>query len=311
MCNLIEYIGNYSDTSGSLWQFKRDEIRGNVDLTVDDNHIPNNSSSIKYKSSFIINRTGVKIVVPIKYLSNLWRLLEMPSINCKVELSLTWNPNCVLSNLVGNSTFTITDAKLFVTVVTLSTEDNAKLPKLLTERFKRPVYGNKYKIIPNKTYDENDNIRELLDSSYQGVRRLFVLAYRDQGGANRVTVDFHGRYFLPKVKIENYNIEIDDRNFYDQPINDSIRQYDEIRKISTGQGDDYTIGCLLDFACFEKNYRLITADLSKQNNLDADLRAIQQIIFTGKASAGVMIYYILEQSKEAILQSSKGTTKVL
>ena len=140
MYNLIEYSGNYSDTSGSLWQFKRDEIRGNVDLTVDDNHIPNNSSWIKYKSSFIINRIGVKIVVPIKYLSNLWRLLEMPSINCKVELSLTWNPNCVLSNLVGNSTFTITDAKLYVPVVTLSTEDNAKLSKLLTKGFKRPVY---------------------------------------------------------------------------------------------------------------------------------------------------------------------------
>ena len=83
-------------------------------------------------------------------------------INCKVEVSLTWNPNCVLSNLVGNSTFT----KSYVPVVTLSTKGNAKLSKLLTEGFKRPVYWNKYKIIPNKTYDENDNIRELFDSSY-------------------------------------------------------------------------------------------------------------------------------------------------
>ena len=143
MYNLIEYSDNYSDTSGSLWQFKRDEIEGNVDLTVDDNHIPNNSSSFKYKSSFITNRNGVKIVVPLKYLTIFWRLLEMPLINCKVELSLTWNPNCVLSNLVGNSTFIITDAKLYVSVVTLSTEDNAKLSKLLTEGFKRPVYWNK------------------------------------------------------------------------------------------------------------------------------------------------------------------------
>ena len=87
-------------------------------------------------------------------------------INCKVKLSLAWNPNCVLSSLVGNSTFTITDAKLFVPVATLSTEDNAKLSKLLTEWFKRPVYWNKYKIIPNKTHDENNNIRELLDWSY-------------------------------------------------------------------------------------------------------------------------------------------------
>ena len=108
MYNLMEYSDNYSDTSGSLWQFKRDEIEENVDLAVDDNHIPNNSSSFKYKSGFITNRNGVKIVVTLKYLSNFWRLLEMPLINWKVELSLTWDPNCVLSNLVGDSNFTIT-----------------------------------------------------------------------------------------------------------------------------------------------------------------------------------------------------------
>ena len=81
--------------------------------------------------------------------------------------------------------------------------------------------------------------------------------------------------------MENYNIEIDRKNFCGQPINDSIKQYDEIRKISTGQGDDYTTDCLLDFAYFEKNYRLIPVDLSKQKALVADSRAIQQIIFTG------------------------------
>ena len=131
MYNLIKYSDNYSDTSGSLWQFKRDEIEGDVDLTVDAQHIPNNSSSFKYKSSFITNRNGVKIAVPLKYLSNFWRSLEMPLINCKVELSLTWNPNCVLSNLVGASTFTITDAKLYVPIVTLSIEDNATIIKTI------------------------------------------------------------------------------------------------------------------------------------------------------------------------------------
>ena len=90
-------------------------------------------------------------------------------INCKVELSLRWNQNCVLSNLVGNSTFTITDAKLYVPIVTLSAEDNVKLSKLLSEGFNRSIYWNKYKIIPNKTYDANDWIRELLNSSSQGV----------------------------------------------------------------------------------------------------------------------------------------------
>ena len=99
-------------------------------------------------------------------------------------------------------------------------------------------------------------------------------------------------------------------------MNDSIKQYYEIRKISTGQGDDYTTSCLLDFAYFEQNYRLIAADLNKQKALDADSRAIQQIIFTGKIKSTadntrIIIYYILEQSKETILQFSKETTKVL
>ena len=111
-------------------------------------------------------------------------------------------------------------------------------------------------------------------------------------------------------KIENCNIEIDGRNFYDQPIDDLIKKYDEVRKVSTGQGDGYTTGCLLDFAYFGKNYRLIAANLSKQKALDADSRGIQQIIFSGKASADVMIYYILEQSKETMLEFAKVTTKV-
>ena len=131
--NLIEYSDNYSDTSGSLWQFKRDEIKGNVDLTVDGNRIPNNSSSFKYKSSLITNRNGVKIAVPLKYLINFWKSLETLLINCKCELSLTWDPNCVLCTLDGASTFTITDAKLYVPIVTLSTEDNAKLSILLSK----------------------------------------------------------------------------------------------------------------------------------------------------------------------------------
>ena len=93
---------------------------------------------------------------------------------------------------------------------------------------------------------------ELLDSSYQGVKRLFVLAYDN---ANRITPDSDKKYFLPRIEKKNYNIETDGRNFYDQPINDLIKQYDEVRKISTGQGDDYTTGCLLGFASFQKNYR--------------------------------------------------------
>ena len=90
-----------------------------------------------------------------------------------------------------------------------------------------------------------------------------------------------------------------------------MKQYDEVRKISAGQSDDYTTSFLLDFAYFEKNYRLIAADLSKQKALDGDSRAIEQIIFTGKTDNTIRIYYIIEKSKETILEFSKETTKVL
>ena len=112
--------------------------------------------------------------------------------------------------------------------------------------------------------------------------------------------------------IKNYNIEIDGKNFYDQSINDTIKQYNELRKISTGQGDDYTTGCLLDYIYFKDDFRLITADLSKQKALDADPKAIQQIIFTGQVdNEALTVFYILEQSKETMLEFAKGTTKVL
>ena len=125
MYNLVEYSDNYSDTSGSLWQFKRDEIEGDIDLNVNDQHIPNNSSYIYL--SFITNRNGVKIVLPLKYLSNFWRSLEMQLIHCKVELSLKWYENCILSSAETVATPAITDTKFFAPVVTLKTGDNAKL----------------------------------------------------------------------------------------------------------------------------------------------------------------------------------------
>ena len=122
-------------------------------LTVDGNHIPDNLSLFKYKSSPTTNRRS------------LWRSLEMPLINCKVELSLSWDPNFVLSNLVGVLAFTITDAKLYVPIVTLSTEDNAKLSILLSKWFKRPVYWNEYSEIAEKSYNANTLIGEPIDPS--------------------------------------------------------------------------------------------------------------------------------------------------
>ena len=194
MYNLIEYSDNYSDTSGSLWNFKKDEIVNNADLTNDVN-----SPSFKYKSNVIGNTenngttNGVKIAVPLKYLSNFWRSLEMPLINCKVELSLKRYERCLLTT-ANTATFKITDAKLYVPIVTLSVEDNSKLSKLLSEGFKRPIYWNEYKVTRKKIVEiaaANDKkyIRELLDSSCQGVNRLFVLAYGNTAGNNQVSID--------------------------------------------------------------------------------------------------------------------------
>ena len=151
MYDLIEYSDNYSDASGSLWQFKRDEIEGDDDLTVHANHIPSNAPSFKYKANLIgsteINgiRNGVKIVVPLKYLSNFWKSLEVPLLNCKDELSLKWIENCILSSAGTAATFRITDAKLYVPIITLKTEDKTKLSKLLSQGFKRSIYWSKSK----------------------------------------------------------------------------------------------------------------------------------------------------------------------
>ena len=136
MYNLIEYSDNYSETSGSLWSFKRDEIINNADVTND-----NNAPSFNYKARLIGNtekngrKNGVKIAVPLKYLSNFWRSLEMPLINCKIEISLKWIENCMLTTAT-TATFKITDSKLYVPIVTLSSEDNVKLSKLLSKIIK-------------------------------------------------------------------------------------------------------------------------------------------------------------------------------
>ena len=179
MPNLIEYSDNYSDASGSLWQFKRDEITNNADISND------NGPSFKYKAHLIGNteangtKNRLKTAVPLKYLSKFWRSLEMPLINCKVELSLKWYERCLLT-AATTATFRITDTKLYVPIVTLSIEDNSKLTKLLNEGFKRLIYWNEYKVIPNKTeelaaFNDVKYIRELLDPSGKELKDYLCL----------------------------------------------------------------------------------------------------------------------------------------
>ena len=121
----------------------------------------------------------------------------------------------------------------------------------------------------------------------------------------QVESDSHRKYFLPRVDITSYSVLIDGRNHYDQPINDQIKKYDEIRKIATGKGDNYATGCLLDYQYFKDHYQLIAVDLSKQKELDADPKANQQIEFYGKLRTDSQVCTVLEN------QFDKGTTKVL
>ena len=144
---------------------------------------------------------------------------------------------------------------------------------------------------------------------------LLLLHLREEDSDVTPGIKSNKNYFLPMGEIENYNLLIDGRNFYDQSINDIIKQYDEVRKVSTGYGDDYTTGCLLDYAYFKDNYRLIKVDLSKQKALDGDPRAIHQIVFQGVVgganSTKIRLYTILEKSKETMLEFSKGIAKEL
>ena len=211
--------------------------------------------------------------------------------------------------------FEITNAKLQVPIVTLSTKGSVNLTKQLSEGFKRSVYWNSYETKPTKVIEKGKNLYELLNASFQCVRRLFVLVYFIANDGNDEAGIKKRKYFLPRGEIKNYNVLIDGRNFYDQSINDLIKQYDQVRKVSIAYGDDCTTDCLLDYAYFKDNYKLIAIDQSKQKALDADPRAIQQIVFQGVVGGDdgtkIRLYTIFEQSKETILEPSKWTAKVL
>ena len=123
----------------------------------------------------------------------------------------------------------------------------------------------------------------------------------------------HHTHYLPKVEIKDYNVTIDGRNFFDQPINNMNQTYESIRKIATGKGGNYTTGCLLDYPYFKENYKMIAIDLSRQNELDADRRAIQQINFTANLdkAGNATIFFIIEEAKETVFEFSQDTVKVL
>ena len=233
----------------------------------------------------------------------------MPLINCKIKLTLTSKKECVLSNQVGAAVFIINDTNMYVPVVTLSKEDNKDFIEQQNKGFQRSIYWNEYK---TKEINENaaPNVFKYINlgPSFQGVNRLFVMAYNsanDQPNRNG-----RQKYYLRRISLNKYNVIIDGRNFYNHEIESDIEKYRELKKVMIGKGEDYTTGSLLDFNYFLKHYKLVAVDLSKQKELDADPRAIQQIELKYMLGTNSTIYWVLEKSKEPILEFYKGTVKV-
>ena len=140
-----------------------------------------------------------------------------------MKLILFWHG--VISSATGETKFKITETKLYVPVVTLSTQDNAKLLQQLKSGFKRTINWNKYESSV-KTFAQNRYLNYLINPSFQGVNRLFVLSFENEN--DRAS---HSTYYLPKVEIKDYSVMIDGKNFLDQPINSNIKTYENIRKL--------------------------------------------------------------------------------
>ena len=162
--------------------------------------------------------------------------------------------------------------------------------------FKRSINWNKYLPKP-ESLAKNANLNHLTEPSFQGVNRLFVLAFEDD--AQRIS---DKRYYIPNVEIRDYHVMIEGKNFFDQPVKNDKVIYENTRKIATGQGDDYATGCLLDCIYFKSYYKMIAVDLSKQQALDADPKATQQINFTANLyrAGNTRLYFILEEGKETV-----------
>ena len=199
----------------------------------------------------------------------------MPLINCEVSLLLTWSENCVLTNITTqtaaaaqgdnpareridaptNATFKITDTKLYVPVVTLSTKDDNNFLEQLKSGFKRTIKWNKYRSeMTNQT--QNNKLSYLIDPTFTKVNRLFVLSFENEDDRRSFS-----KYYVPNVQIKDFNVLIDGKRFFDMPIKNEEEIYQEI--IEMGKNNDYTTGKVLDCEYFSKHYKLTTIDLSK------------------------------------------------
>ena len=269
-----------------------------------------------------LTKNDVKIVIPRKYLSNFWRNLNIPLINCEVELILTWFKNCVLIDKLTrdsdynanpnfyeidnpeNAIFQITDTKLYVPVVSLSKENDIKLLEQLKPGFERTIKWNKYRSRMT-IQPQNNNLNYLTDPTFTNVNRLFVLSFvRNNNTDSR---DSYSNCYVPKVKINDFNVLIDGKSFFDLPVKNAEEAYKKIIEMSIN--NDYTTGNILDFAYFKKDYKLIATDLSKQTKL----KDPQQISFIGKLlrNTGATMFFIIEKSEETTFNFLQNSATII
>ena len=202
-----------------------------------------------------------------------------------------------------NATFKITDTKLYVPVVTLSTKDDNNFLEQLKSGFKRTIKWNKYRSeMTNQT--KTNNLNYLIDPTFNEVNRLFVLSFENEEDRTSLS-----KYYTPKVEIKDFNVLIDGKSFFDVPVKSKEEAYEKIMSIS--KNNDYTSGNLLDFEWFSKHYKLIAIDLSKQIELEnPDLR--QQINFIGKLEDDkATMFFIIEKSEETTFELLQNSVSII
>ena len=264
----------------------------------------------------ILVKKNVELAIPLKYLGNFWRALDIPLISYEVSLELKWNKNCVITsqqvgvNLDGgntaaptNATLAISDRKLYIPVVTLSKDDEIKLLTNLKSGFTREIAWNKYRS-QMTTEAINNNLNILIDPTFTNVNRLFVLAYQ-----NADDIQSFSQFYLPKVMVKDYNVIIDKLAFFDLPIKTEEELYEKIINIS--RNNEYTTGNLLDYDYFKKYYKLIAIDLSKQQVLQENEGLIQQHNFIGRLEQAANFFITIEKKEHTILEFSQNFPNVL
>ena len=241
-----------------MWKYYRDKPS---------NPLSSNSESFKYKINTVGKApennesfTDVKVVIPLKNLSNFWRAFNIPLINCEVELILTWSKNCVLADMTVNTganpaivapsdaTIKITDTKLYVPVVTLSKENDTKPLEQLKLEFKRTIKWNKNRS-QITIQSQNNNLNYLTDPTFTNANRLFVLSFQRIAGENNTTKDYRdsfSHYYVPNARIKDFSVIIDGESFFDLPVKNEEEAY--VKIIDMSNNNDYTSDNLLDFA---------------------------------------------------------------